>query len=162
MNTLRTLCLVLALGLGSCVAPVAVEPDTQAVTLYFYNPANDVDDSGNILCSPAGLVAVLRQVDAALKGEALIQATLDLLLAGELTAEEVEQGVTTEFPLDGVTLESVAMEGSTLSLTFNDPNFQTSGGACRAGILWAQVEATARQFPGVPDIRVQPDEAFQP
>lgn len=158
---------VILFALAACAAPAAVEsppagPQSQSVTLYFYNPDNDLDASGNILCSPAGLVAVPRELDAALEGEALIQATLDLLLAGELTAEETAQGVTTEFPLDGVTLESAALDGSTLFLTFNDPNFQTSGGACRAGILWAQVEATARQFPGVSEIRVQPDEAFQP
>jgi hypothetical protein len=107
-------------------------------------------------------VGVPRELEGGLEGEDLIRAALDLLMAGGITADEAAQGVTTEFPLAGVTLDDLALEGGTLTLTFSDPQFQTSGGACRVGVLWAQIEATARQFPDVAEVRFSPEELFQP
>lgn len=135
---------------------------TQTISLFYYNPELDVDDAGNILCSKAGLVPVRREVPAALSGIQLIEEAINLLISGELRAEERAQGLTTEFPLDGVTLEEVSLVDGEATLTFADPDFRTSGGACRAGILWGQIEETALQFPGVLVVRFQPEELFQP
>lgn len=93
---------------------------------------------------------------------ALIGWTVRFLLMGELTDEERDQGVTTEFPLEGVELLNTDLHDGTLTLTFADPNHRTSGGACRAGILWAQIEATAKQFPGVERVQFSPEDLFQP
>jgi hypothetical protein len=38
----------------------------------------------------------------------------------------------------------------------------TTDGSCRVGILWAQIEATAEQFPGVNEVKFLPGELFQP
>ncbi len=153
--------LFLLWGLAACATPPA-EPAPVSVFIYAYNPALDTDSSGNIACTAAGLVALPRELPAGLPAEAHRLAALDLLLAGGLTAEETADGLTTEFPLAGLTLQALSLEGATLTLTFSDPEFQTSGGACRVSILRAQVEATARQFGDVTEIRILPDEAFQP
>ncbi|MCR4325346.1 MAG: hypothetical protein NUV59_00885, partial [Patescibacteria group bacterium] len=63
----------------------------------------------------------------------------------------------------GLNLVSAKLgEGGVLTLTFDDPQSLTSGGSCRAGILWFQIEATALQFPEVKQARFAPEELFQP
>src|SRR3990172_9319355 len=114
---------------------VSCSPAKQPVSLYYYDPDLDLDANGNIQCSADGLAPVPRTLAASLSGERLIEETIRLLMAGELTAEERARGLTTEYPLDGVTLDDVALSDGTLTLTFSDPNHLTSGGACRAGIL---------------------------
>lgn len=143
--------------LAGC-APAAEQP----VSLYYYNPELDVDASGNILCSKAGLVAVQGSLPAGGSGEDLIRETINLLLAGELTNEERSEGIDTEFPLEGVALTDVTLSSGVATLTFEDPNFRTSGGSCRVAVLWAQIEETALQFPGVEQVRYEPAELFQP
>jgi hypothetical protein len=130
--------------------------------MFYYDPALDQDGTGNVLCSAAGLVSVERQLPAGLAGEALIEESIRLLIAGELSAEERAQGITTEFPLEGLALTGAALEDGELTLAFEDPNFRTSGGACRVTILWAQIEETARQFAGVDHVRFVPEDLFQP
>ena len=135
------------------------EVQEQTVTLYYYDPSRDLDAEGNILCSRGGLVPVRRTTSG---GEDIIDKTIRLLLSGILTEEERASGVTTEFPLPGFSLKEVRREGETLTLVFDDPNHQTTGGSCRTGILWFQIEATARGFDAFRTIRFEPDELFQP
>jgi hypothetical protein len=141
------------------LTPVEVSAGDTPILLYFYDPSKDVDASGNILCSAAGLVAVPRTVPAS---DTQIADAVRLLLSGELSQEERASGVETEFPLEGLALVSATLEEGTLTLVFNDPSGRTSGGSCRAGILWHQIEATAMQFPGVEEVRFEPEELFQP
>ena len=70
----------------------------RSVQLYYYDPANDRDSSGNIMCSRNGLTAVQRQIPSTITP---IQDTIRLLLKGELTNAEQAAGVTTEYPLPG-------------------------------------------------------------
>ncbi len=138
----------------------ALEPlEASKVTLYYYSADKDKDASGNILCSAQGLVGVESVIAPS---NTILKDTLDLLLKGELTAAEKEQGITTEFPLPGVRLESFDLTEGVLTLRFLDPQNKTGGGACRAAILWAQIEATAKQFNGVQSVRFEPEELFQP
>lgn len=134
-------------------------PEVKQVELYYYNPTLDQDDQGNIQCSRTGLSPVTRFVS---KGGNEIHDTINLLLSGQLTNEEREHGITTEFPLDNLTLTNIQLEDGILTLTFDDPMSKTSGGSCRAGILWFQIEATAKQFPGVNEVKFMPEELFQP
>ncbi|MBP6945224.1 GerMN domain-containing protein [Patescibacteria group bacterium] len=90
------------------------------------------------------------------------QDTLRLLLKGELTAGERAKGITTEFPLSGLELQKGVITESAATLTFAGPQNKTTGGSCRAGILWAQIEATAKQFTGTTPVRFSPDSLFQP
>ncbi len=132
---------------------------TQTVRLYYYNPNNDRDEEGNIMCSKAGLVGVERQIPVTATP---IQDTIRLLLLGGLSPSELGEGLTTGFPLPGVELVGASLKSGVLTLEFKDPQYKTSGGACRVSTLWAQIETTATQFAGVNSVRFIPQELFQP
>lgn len=134
-------------------------PDTRTVKLYYYNYELDKDEAGNTACSQDGLVAVERKIPIT---QTPIQDTVRLLLLGELTAEEHNQDISTEYPLAGLSLTGGTLKDSILTLEFNDSQDRTVGGACRVGILWFQIEATAKQFPEVQQVRFLPEEIFQP
>jgi|SRR3989344_5238816 len=129
------------------------------VKLYYYNPELDKDIGGNIMCSRAGLVPVSRILP---KTQNPIRDTIELLLSGEISPEEKAQGITTEFPLPDVTLTGADIKNGILTLSFTDLENRTSGGSCRVGILWFQIEATAKQFQGISGVRFLPEELFQP
>jgi len=138
------------------------ETSYKKVLLYYYNSEKDKDESGNIQCSRNGLAVIERQIPTS---KTPIQDVINLLLKGKenLTQEEIEQGISTEYPLEGFYLaEANFKEDGTLILRFNDSLNKTSGGACRVGILWFQIEATAKQFTGVEEVRFLPEELFQP
>ena len=133
--------------------------EKRAVRLYYYNPKLDQDEEGNIACSRKGLVAVERTIPLS---KTPIQDAIRLLLKGELTEEEKAQGIETEYPLARLSLEGAVLKDGVLTLEFFDPQNKTSGGSCRAGILWFQIEETAKQFPEVREVRFLPEELFQP
>ena len=132
------------------------------VLLYYYSPEKDKDEAGNIKCSPDGLVSVERLIPVS---QTPIKDAIELLLKGKenLTEEEIAQGITTEYPLEGFKLKSVNLkENGTLILEFEDALSKTSGGSCRVRILWSQIEATAKQFPQVKRLQTIPEDIFQP
>lgn len=132
----------------------------RTISLYYYNQANDTDSAGNIQCSADGLVAVERTIPVS---ESPLQDAVRLLLAGDLTEDEMAAGMSTEFPLPGLTLEGVTVDDDdVLVLQFADPERATSGGSCRTNILWQQINATATQFDSVDEVRFAPEELFQP
>ena len=137
----------------------AVCPETKTVKLYYYNYELDKDESGNIACSRNGLVLVEREISIT---QTPIQDTIKLLLSGELTGEERAKGIDTEYPLEGLSLKGALLKDGVLTLEFDDFNNKTVGGSCRVGILWFQIEATAKQFPEVQQVRFLPEEIFQP
>lgn len=131
---------------------------TQSVKLYFYNP--DLDQGvGGVQCTRKGLVEVTRSIP---KTDIPLQDSLALLLKGELTSDEKALGVTTEFPLSGLSLKSASIKEGVATLDFNDPQNKTVGGSCRVAVLWAQIEATAKQFSSVKEVRFTPEDLFQP
>ena len=135
---------------------------TKKVLLYYYNPEKDKDETGNIKCSRDGLMPIEREIPAS---PTPIKDTIELLLKGKenLTEKELAEGITTEYPLEGLKLKSVNLkEDGTLILEFEDSLNKTVGGACRVGILWFQIEATAKQFPEVKKVQFLPEELFQP
>ena len=132
---------------------------TREVDLYYYNPGHDVDQDGNILCSKNGLAAVRRTIPLS---KTPIKDTIELLLRGELNQSERGAGITTEYPLEGLSLESASLKEGVLTLEFDDAKNRTVGGACRVGILWFQIETTAKQFSEVLQVRFLPEELFQP
>jgi hypothetical protein len=131
----------------------------RTVTLFYYDEASDTDASGNIMCSAESLDSVTRTIPVT---NTPIQDTINLLLKGELTAAEQARGLSTEFPLQGVTLVGANLVSGVLTLEFNDPQNRTSGGSCRTGLIWAQIEATAKQFEEVNSVVFLPEELFQP
>ncbi|MBI4117256.1 MAG: hypothetical protein HY451_01020 [Parcubacteria group bacterium] len=143
--------------------PVILKPSSKingkTIKLFYYNSEKDKDAYGNIQCSRDGLEAVERQIPITITP---IQDTIRLLLKGELTDKERQKGIATEYPLVGLELEAASLANGTLTLTFKDPRNKTGGGACRAGILWFQIESTAKQFKEVKNVRFLPEELFQP
>ena len=135
------------------------DPTETSLSLFYYNPSLDLDSNGNVMCGEKGLAQVERKVS---ETENNIQGAVELLLKGEITTEERQRGITTEFPLEGLELVNVDTRNGIATLQFEDPLFKTSGGACRAGILFAQLEATVKQFEGVREVKFLPDELFQP
>jgi hypothetical protein len=134
-------------------------PATRTITLSFYDPARDRDASGNVLCSAQGLVPVSREIPHT---NTPIQDVMRLLLSSTPTSEERGRGLVSEFPLAGVELKAASLNGGILTLTFTDPDHRTGGGSCFVSILRAQVEETAKQFPEVREVRLAPDDLFQP
>lgn len=137
---------------------LVIPSDSTSVKLYYYNPSLD-QGPGGAQCSRAGLVAVDRAIP---KTSTPLKDSIQLLLQGKLTTDEKARGITTEFPLSGVTLTNATIQNGVATLTFADPQNKTSGGSCRVSVLWAQIEATARQFPTVQSVRFMPEELFQP
>ncbi|MDD3032646.1 MAG: GerMN domain-containing protein [Candidatus Pacebacteria bacterium] len=135
------------------------EPKLETVSLYYYNSSLDKDETGNIMCSKNGLVSVKRDIPITITP---IQDTVKLLLKGELTEEEIDSGISTEYPLIGFELKGASLKDGVLTLEFNDLNGQTVGGSCRTAILWFQISETVKQFSGVESVRFMPEELFQP
>ncbi len=133
--------------------------EKQTITLYYYNPELDTDESGNIMCSEDGLVPVKREIPIT---QTPIQDTINLLIEGKITSTEADQGIETEYPLDGFNLTGANLKDGILTLSFADPENKTSGGSCRTGILWFQIKKTAQQFTAVDEVYFQPEELFQP
>lgn len=131
----------------------------RTVKLYYYNSNLDKDDTGNVLCSEKGLVAVEREIPIT---QTPIQDTINLLLKGQLTSQERDKGITAGYPLEGFGLEAASLNNGVLTLTFEDQNNKSGGGSCRVGILWFQIEATAKQFSEVKEVKFMPEELFQP
>lgn len=132
--------------------------NTITIKLYYYNPAHD-QGPGGAQCSRNGLVPVERIIPRTITP---IQDSIKLLLRGEIENSERTQGITSEFPLQGVTLKAASLVNGQLTLTFADPQNKTGGGSCHVSILWSQIEATAKQFPEVKSVRFMPEELFQP
>jgi hypothetical protein len=139
-----------------------LEPETDGekkINLYYYDPELDKDASGNVLCSRRGLTSVERTIPATITP---IQDAIKLLIEGALTEEERQRGVTTEYPLPGFSLKGAVLKNGILTLEFLDSENRTSGGSCRVGVLWFQIEATAKQFEGVKIVKPKPETLFQP
>ena len=130
--------------------------------VFYYDESLDLDDNGQIICSTAGLVPVEKTMNAGQTGLPAVEEVIGLLLHDPIPAESVEAGLTSEFPLPGFTLDSLSLEDGVLSLNFIDFENASSGGSCRVGIMRAQIEATARQFPGISEVRILPEEILQP
>lgn len=147
---------------GSVISVTSITTATEEtgmnVKLHFYNPELDQGPGGE-QCSRNGLVAVKRVIP---KTTTPLRDVIQLLLRGELSDEERANGVTTEYPLPGLSLKSATITNGIATLTFIDPQNKTVGGSCRVSILWHQIEATARQFPSVTSVRFIPEQLFQP
>jgi len=150
---------LIGIGIGYKLITFEPCPEARTVELYYYNYELDKDESGNTLCSRNGLVSVEREIPIT---DTPIQDTIKLLLLGQLTEEERARGIDTEYPLEGFFLKGASLNNGILTLEFEDPNNKSGGGSCRVGILWFQIEATAKQFPEVKQVRFLPEELFQP
>lgn len=130
-------------------------PKYRSIRLYYYNSQKDPQQE----CSESAVLHVERNISFS---QTPIRDSINLLLEGKISNKEKSLGFTTEFPLEGFILKGANLRGGVLSLEFTDPLNKTSGGSCRVGLLWAQIEKTAKQFPEVKQVRFIPPELFQP
>lgn len=151
---------VFGVGKNTQAPESTITPGAQRnIELYYYNPSKDKDEQGNIMCSAVGLEVVNKQIP---ETATPVEDTIRFLLENKLTSEEKARGLTSEFPLPGVELVSASPKDGGVELRFSDPQHKTSGGSCRSAILWAQIETTALQFPGVNTVWFEPEDLFQP
>jgi hypothetical protein len=132
------------------------------ISLYYYNPNLDKDENGNILCSKKGIVEIKRKIPIS---KTPIKDTIELLLKGKqnLTKKDIENGTTTEFPLEGFYLLDINLKpDGTLILNFKDDLNKSLGGSCRVNILRYQIEKTAFQFPEVKKVIFYPEGILEP
>lgn len=135
-------------------ANAPADEEMREVALYYYDPTVDTDEGGNIMCSEEGIVPVSEQIPVTMTP---IQDTIRRLIS-----TEAPEGVTSEFPLPGFSLDGASFVDGVLTLSFSDPQNQTSGGSCRATILRLQIERTALAFPEVDEVIIEPETLFQP
>lgn len=136
-----------------------IPDDVWAVRVYAYHVGVDLLLHGDVTCSPEAVLPLARWVP----GDAdPARGALNLLLGQRLAPWEVAEGFASEFPLPGVRVAALFLSNGTLTVLLGDPEHRTSGGACRTGILRAQIEKTALQFPDVKEVRILPPECLQP
>lgn len=131
---------------------------TQMVNLYYYRPLDDINEEGELQCSMAGLAAVTREVTG--EGTELISNTLTLLLEKELSRQQRQQGLTSEFPLDDVLLVGLRVDDGIATVALDDQSSQLAVDNCRSDIIRFQIEETIRQFPSVANVRFLPRTLF--
>lgn len=142
---------------GTPDTDVGNERDERIVELFFYEEKADLDETGNVMCSADAVVPVTRTIK-----DYAIEKHIETLLAGP-SAEEKERGLSSEYPLKSLRLESANLDDKgVLTLKFNDPDNSTTGGSCRVGLLSAQLIKTAESITGVKSVKVEPEELFQP
>jgi hypothetical protein len=139
--------------------PIRFSEETRQIQLYYYNQKRDQEIAEYIPCDPEAVLPVSREI---FLSQTPIQDTINLLLLGNVTQEEKEEGFSPMFPLEGVKLVGANLKEGMLTLGFEDPFNITGGGSCRVRLLWAQVEKTAKQFSEVREVRFLPEELFQP
>jgi spore germination protein GerM len=126
------------------------------INLYYYNSSKDEDVS----CDDDFVLPVEREI---MESENIIKDAIELLMQGDLTKEEREQGFTTEFPNEQFKLISANLtDKGVLILNFTEVVGFTSGGSCRMGILASEIIKTAEQFPQVKEVVLEPESLFQP
>ncbi|PIQ91796.1 MAG: hypothetical protein COV70_01945 [Parcubacteria group bacterium CG11_big_fil_rev_8_21_14_0_20_39_22] len=133
------------------------------VNLFYYSAEADTKN-GNVKCSLDGIVPVERRlrIGKGASTEEKIQATIRELINGNLTESEIAEGIDTEFPLEGFSFVDTSLQNGLLTLYFEDTSNATTGGSCRTGILWLQIEQTALQFQEVDSVIFEPNTLFQP
>ena len=139
------------------ITPERSLPEAQQIKVYFYNSTLDTDKNGKSLCGKKGLVAVNRPIS---KTTNPVPSAIRLLLLGKVSPREKTQGLSTDFPLTGLTFVNSKLESGVLTITLSDPQKKTSASTCRASILKAEIEATAMQFPEVKSVKFSPSTLF--
>jgi len=130
------------------------------VGLYYFNTIEDqklpIEQQVNI----DSILPVYRIFPAS---QNLLVDTLNELIKGKLTAAEITQWFTTEFPNENFKLLSSDLASNgTLTLQFSEVAWFTAGGSARILILSNLIKKTVMQFPGVKNVVFVPDTLFQP
>jgi len=133
--------------------------DLHTVKFCVHNWKKDREENDHITGYREYMVPVEREVRSGIK---LMRLSVETLLAGRLTAEERNRGLSTEFPVKGFEVAELKRNGGKVTIRFRDPLFRSSGGALRAGILRGQIKKTLLQFEDVEKVVILPRTILQP
>jgi spore germination protein GerM len=133
--------------------------EDRQVKLFYYNKEKDREIAEHLPCSEDAVLPVERTIP---RTETPLKDTIELLLEGNVTDKEDDEGFETEFPGEGFELEDIELENGTAVLTFSDPENFTIGGSCRTGLLYQQIKKTALQFEQIDEVIIRPETLFQP
>jgi hypothetical protein len=135
-----------------------VQAGTLPVKLYYQN-TRKAELAGDA-CGAESLSPVIRNIPDT---KSPIHDTISKLITGIITDEERQHGFTTTFPLPEFRLAtSTLAPNGLLTLEFTKAAGFTIGDTCRAKLLAAQIELTAKQFKSVKFVALEPIELFQP
>lgn len=94
---------------------------------------------------------------------------LQLLMVNTLSEAEKNFGLDSPFEdpvysnrFENFKLKNVVVNNGIANLTFEDPDYFSSGGSCRIGIMKSMLELTAKQFGSVDKVTFSPYDVFQP
>ena len=148
---------------GSSSASLASVFQTTApttVVLYYFNQIEDQNLPPEQQANISSLLPVYRVLPAS---QNILIATLNELIKWNLTAAEITQWFTTEFPHPKFHLLSADLAtDDILTLKFSEVPGFTDGWSARVLILSKSIEKTASQFPGVKKVVFVPETLFQP
>jgi spore germination protein GerM len=137
-------------------APTNQANQLRTISLFYYNTNQDKTNG----CDANAVLPVERRIEIT---RTPIQDAINLLIKGDLQAAEEAAGFTTEFPNKDFRLLGANLDrGGVLTLEFTEVSGFTSGGSCRVTLLANQIIKTAKQFPGVNEVKFKPEELFQP
>jgi spore germination protein GerM len=138
--------------------PATTEPRT--VALYYFNEVEDSALPVEQQINTSSIQPVQRTIRSS---ENIIADTIKVLIQGNLTENEQDQWFVTEFPHPSFALLDTQLDDmGTLTLTFNEVPWFTSGWSARMLILSKSIEKTALQFPEVTRVIFEPETLFQP
>lgn len=127
-----------------------------SILLYYYNE-KEAQETGNY-CSEEVVLPVSRKIPVTNR---IIEDTIITLIRGEMTKEEKEQGFSIRFSNPGFKLETFLLKEGVLTLKFSGvPEFKNDI-SCSADMLKVQIEKTAKQFPIVKEVIIEPEHLFQ-
>lgn len=138
--------------------PTATNPTT--VNLYYFNELEDSTLPIEQQINTSSILPIQRTIRSS---ENLIADTIKALIQGNLSEQEKNAWFITEFPNAQFRLLDTQLDSQgTLTLTFNEVPWFTSGWSARMLILSKSIEKTALQFPQVSRVIFQPETLFQP
>lgn len=138
--------------------PTTTNPTT--VNLYYFNELEDSTLPIEQQINTSSILPIQRTIRSS---ENLIADTIKALIQGNLSEQEKNAWFITEFPNAQFRLLDTQLDSQgTLTLTFNEVPWFTSGWSARMLILSKSIEKTALQFPQVSRVIFQPETLFQP
>lgn len=142
----------------SSLLPTATAPTT--VNLYYFNELEDSSLPTEQQINTSSILPIQRTIRSS---QNLIADTIKVLIQGNLSEQEKSAWFITEFPNAQFRLLDTQLDSQgTLTLTFNEVPWFTTGWSARMLILSKSIEKTALQFPQVTRVVFQPETLFQP
>lgn len=127
----------------------------EKISLYYYNQLEDKENS----CDYDFVKPVEREIS---NSQDIIKSAVELLINGQLTEKEKNEGFSTEFPnADFKLLESDLNEKGILTLRFTEVPGFTDGESCKVGLSMEGIIKTVKQFPQVKSVIFEPESLFE-